>query len=97
MKVQDFENAIVALCVNGLEIDEFKMAANSGGQVRQVNGHTKELILLWDESGRAFSTPVDQESETFIEFDSGKAISGRRLKRDKSFDLNLSELLCMWR
>ena len=87
MRVAEFEKAIIALCVDGLEIDEFKMTANSGGQVRQANGHTKELTLLWDESGRAFSTPIDQESESFIEFGSGKAISGRRLKRDKSFDL----------
>lgn len=87
MIVAEFEKAIISLGVDALVIDEFKMAANGGGQVRQANGHTKELTLLWDESGRAFSTPVDQESETFIEFDSGKAISGRRLKRDKSFDL----------
>lgn len=87
MRVKDFEIAIDALSVDGLEIDEFKMAANSGGHVRQVNGHTKELTLLWDESGRAFSTPINQESESFIEFESGKTITGRRLKRDNSFDL----------
>lgn len=87
MRVAEFEKAIIALGVDGLEIDEFKMAANSGGQVRQANGHTKELTLLWDESGRAFSTPINQKSESFIEFGSGKAISGRRLKRDTSFDL----------
>lgn len=87
MRVKDFESAIEALSVEGLEIDEFKIAANSGGHVRQVNGHTKELTLLWDESGRAFSTPIDQESENFIEFGSGKVISGRKLKRDTSFDL----------
>ena len=87
MRVKDFESAIEALSVEGLKIDEFKMSANSGGHVHQVNGHTKELTLLWDESGRAFSTPIDQESENFIEFGSGKVISGRKLKRDTSFDL----------
>lgn len=87
MKTIDFEKAIDALCVDGLEIDEFKLAANSGGQVRQVNGHTKALTLVWDESGRAFSTHIDQESESFIELGSGKAITGRRLKRDIPFDL----------
>ena len=39
MRVAEFEKAIIALGVDGLEIDEFKMVANSGGQVRQVNGH----------------------------------------------------------
>ena len=87
MRVKDFESAIEALSVEGLKIDEFKMSANSGGHVHQVNGHTKELTLLWDESGRAFSTPFDQESESFIEFRSGKTMRGRRLKRDYSFDL----------
>ena len=87
MRVAEFEKAINALGVDGLEIDEFKMVANSGGQVRQVNGHTKALTLLWDKDGIAFSTSVHQRSESFIEFGSGKAISGRRLKRDTRFDL----------
>ena len=87
MRVAEFEKTIMALGVDGLGIDEFKMAADGGGQVRQVNGHTKALTLLWDESGRAFSTPIDQVSEQFIELGSGKAISGRRLRRDTTFDL----------
>ena len=87
MRVAEFEKAIISLGVNGLVIDEFKMAANGGGQVSLVNGHTTELTLVWDESGRAFSTSLFQERESFIEFDSGKAMTGRRLKRDKSFDL----------
>lgn len=87
MKVQDFERAIEALCVDGLEIDEVKMAANSGGHVSQVNGHTGMLIVLWDEGGRAFTAPSTQKNEDFIEFGSGKVVTGRRLKRDKEFDL----------
>ncbi len=87
MRVAEFETAIIALGVDGLVIDEFKMAANGSGQVCLVNGHTTELTLIWDESGRAFSTSLYQESESFIEFESGKAMTGRRLKRDKSFDL----------
>ena len=87
MKTADFEKAIDALGVQGLEIDEFKMAANSGGQVNLVYGHTSALTIIWDESGRAFSTSLYQETESFIEFDSGKALSGRRIKRDTSFDL----------
>jgi hypothetical protein len=87
MRVKDFEGAIEALKVDGLGIDEFKMVANGCGQVCLVNGHTKDLTLIWDESGRAFSTSIYQESESFIEYDSGKAMTGRRLKRDTRFDL----------
>ena len=88
MSVAEFEKAIIALGVDGLGIDEFKMATDGGGQVRYVNGHTKDLILIWDESGRAFSTSIYKERESFIEFDSGKAVT-RRLKRDTRFDLKL--------
>lgn len=87
MRVAEYEKAIIALGVDGLEIDEFKMVANSGGQVRQVNGHTKALTLLWDKYGTAFSTSIHQKSESFIEFGSGKTVLGRRLKRDTRFDL----------
>lgn len=87
MKTKDFEKAIEALCVQGLEIDEVKTKDESGGCVLQVNGHTDTLTVVWDELGRAFTTPKDQETEEFIEFGSGKAIEGRRLKRDADFDL----------
>ena len=92
MKETEFKNAIIALGVDGLEIDEFKMTPNSDDQVRQANGHTKELTLLWDEFGRAFSTPINQKSESFVEFGSGKVVPGRRLKRDTSLDLKFDEL-----
>lgn len=87
MKTIDFERAIDALAVQGLEIDEVKMKADSGGQVRQVNGHTDTLDIIWDDLGRAFTTPKNQETEEFIEFGSGRAAEGRRLKRDAGFDL----------
>ena len=44
MRVKDFEIAIDALSVDGLEIDEFKMAANSGGHVRQVCLRTELFV-----------------------------------------------------
>jgi len=87
MRTGDFEKAIETLCVHGLEIDEIKMKANGGGQVWQVNGHTDTLTVVWDDSGRAYSTPKDQAVETFIKMGSGKAVEGRRLKRDAEFDL----------
>lgn len=87
MKVRDYERAIDALCVHGLVIDEIKMQGDEGGQVRQVYGHTDTLTVLWDESGRAFTAPANQECEDFIEFGSGKIVTGRRLERSTGFDL----------
>ena len=87
MRIRDFEQAIDELCVEGLVIDEMKMRADSGGHVRQVNGHTRMLTVVWDELGRTFTTPQERESEEFIEIGSGKAVTGRRLKRDPEFDL----------
>ncbi len=87
MKVQDFENAINALCVKELVIDEMKMKAEGGGHVIQANGHTDTQTIVWDESGRAFATPNQQENEEFIEFGSGKTVRRRRLKRDEVYDL----------
>lgn len=87
MRIKDFEKGIGTLCVQGLVIDEMKMKANSGGHVRQVNGHTVSLLVIWDELGRAFTTAQEQKSEEFIEIGSGKAVTGRRLKRAPEFDL----------
>ena len=83
MRVQDFEQAIEALNCN-IEIDEMKIRH---GQVRQVNGHTSGLKVVWDELGRAFSMPFDQDAEEFIDVDSGSIVNGRRLERDSNFDL----------
>lgn len=87
MKVQDFEKAIGSLEIIGLEITEMKMAATGDGNVSQVNGHTKTLTVVWDVFGRAFTAPLEHESEEFIELDSGKAVRGRRLTREPKFDL----------
>lgn len=87
MRVAEFEKAIDALCVQGLVIDEMKLKANGDGHVRQVNGHTIKLKVVWDEFGRAFTIPQKQKSEVFIEIGSGKAVSGRRLKRTPEFDI----------
>lgn len=83
MKIKDFETAICALDCP-IELDEVKL---QGGHVRQVNGHTATLTVVWDETGRAFTTPLAQESEEFIELGSGRTVAGRRIKRDAKFDL----------
>jgi len=86
MRIKDFEKAIDGLCIQGLVIDEVKMKADGGGHVLQVNGHAT-VTVVWDELGRGFTVPQEEESEEFVEIDSGKAVTGRRLKRDTVFDL----------
>lgn len=83
MRVHDFERAIAALNCN-VEIDEMKL---HGGHVHQVFGHTDSLKVVWDELGRAFTMPVGQEMERFVDLDSRQIINGRRLQRDPDFDL----------
>ena len=83
MRVSDFENSIVALNCN-VDIDEMKLR---GGHVRQAFGHTDSLKVVWDEVGRAFSMPSNQEPEVFIDLDTHQKMNGRRLQRDTAFDL----------
>lgn len=87
MKAMDFENAILALGVEGLVIDEMKMACNSGGHVRQVNGHKDTTTVVWDASGKAFTSSSKTDYESFVDFQSGSAVIGRRLKRATELDL----------
>ena len=51
MKVRDFERAIDALSAD-ITIDEMKLRHSD---VRQVNAHTDNQLIVWDEYGRAFS------------------------------------------
>lgn len=83
MRVSDFENAIVALNCN-VDIDEMKLR---GGHVRQAFGHTDSLKVVWDEVGRAFSMPIEQKKEKFLDLDSKRFVYGCRLERDTAFDL----------
>ena len=83
MKIQEYERAIESLGCR-IEIDEMKL---KGGRVRQVNGHTETLIVIWDELGRGFSMPAGQDTESFADLDSQQIVAGRRLERDSSFDL----------
>lgn len=88
MKTIDFERAIDALGGN-LVIDEMKLRHSN---VRQVNAHTDNLLIVWDEYGRAFSASKESKHDTFLtegEDGSVNAVSGISLDRDKSFDLKL--------
>lgn len=86
MKVNDFERAIDALGKD-VTIDEMKLHHS---YVRQVNAHTDNKLVVWDEYGRAFSASKESERETFLT--EGKdsniiGMSGIAVARDKSFDL----------
>ena len=87
MRIKDFERAINALCVSDLVIDEFKLKANSGGHVRQANGHTNSLKVIWDENGRCYSASATNSAEEFIDVENGQVVTGRMLNRDSKFDL----------
>lgn len=89
MQIKDFESAANALCVKTLQIDYVKMKEGAHGQVIQMNGHTSKVDIIWDEFGRAFSTPRNSESEEFIIPGEGKTY-GRRLSRDAALDLKFS-------
>lgn len=86
MKVKDFERAIDALSTN-VTIDEMKLRHSD---VRQVNAHTDNQLIVWDEYGRAFSASKGCEKDIFLtEDEDGNIIgmSGTAVQRDKSFDL----------
>lgn len=68
MKVNDFERAIDALGTD-VTIDEMKLHHS---YVRQVNAHSDNKLVVWDEYGRAFSASKESERETFLT-EGGKA------------------------
>lgn len=62
MKTRDFEKAIEALGVNGLEITKFSYDINGG--VAAVYGCMGEsTFLMWDRIGRGFSIALDYDLE----------------------------------
>ena len=86
MKTIDFEKAIKTLCVD-IIIDEVKLRHSN---VRQVNAHTEDKLLVWDEYGRAFSANKDNKREIFFSENEDGNFEGQLgipLERDSSFDL----------
>lgn len=83
MKIADFEKAIDALGVQGLEILEMKTP--NGADVRECYAKMGELVWLkWDESGRGFSFEQEDDIEGCISSDHAAYLDYRR---DKDFDL----------
>jgi len=83
MKIVDFEKAIDALGVQGLEILEFKTP--NGSEVRECFAKMGDLVWLkWDASGRGFRFDQESDVEGCISSDHAAYLDYRR---DKDFDL----------
>lgn len=62
MKTEDFERAIEALGVHGLDVTKFSYGIN--GQVVAAYARLGELTFLkWDNTGRGFSFEIDESME----------------------------------
>lgn len=85
MRVNDFETAISALGVSGLEITEMKMSATAGGQVSCVYGKIGDLTyLLWDCCGRGFRFSINPNVEGCVVVSQYELLD---YHRDIQFDL----------
>ena len=83
MKTEDFERAIDALGVQGLEVTKFSYGIN--GQVVAVYGRMGGLTFLkWDVIGRGFRFEIDPNMEGGIEVSYPEYLDYRR---DADFDL----------
>ena len=83
MKVQDFENAIVALNCS-VVLDEVKLCK---GHVRRFFGHKGCTLVMWDESGRGYSCVLHTVEESEMQHDTYKGVAEGCYERDKVYDL----------
>ena len=86
MRTKDFEKAIDALNL-GIVIDEMKLRHSN---VRQVTGHLENEGILWNEKGKAFSTPFEKRKSK----DNGELVGvlGKYLERNSFYDLKFDRL-----
>lgn len=83
MRIKDFEKAIEALGVSGLEIIRFSNDINGG--VDAAYGRMGELTFLkWDHMGRGFRFDIDEDMEGFVSVQYPQYLDYRR---DADFDL----------
>ena len=90
MNVKTVEKAIAEPGA-GVVIDEIKLRH---ANVRQVNAHTDNKIIVWDMFGRAFSASKETSQGLFlVPEENGKIVCsfGIPIERDKSFDLKISD------
>lgn len=83
MRTADFEKAIEALGVQGLELVKFRYQLNGG--VSEVFARMGMLTFLkWDAGGRGFRFDIEQDMEGCVVVDYPEYLDYRR---DKDFDL----------
>ena len=83
MKTEDYEKAIEALGVQGLEVQKFSYGVN--GQVVAAYARKGVLTFLkWDAGGRGFRFDIEQDMEGCVVVDYPEYLDYRR---DKDFDL----------
>lgn len=83
MKTTDFEKAIAAIGVQGLEVIKFSYGVN--GQVAAVYARMGELTFLkWDAAGRGFRFDIDENVEGCAVVSYPEYLDYRR---DADFDL----------
>lgn len=83
MKLQDFENSIVALNCS-VVLDEVKLYK---GHVRRFFGHKGCTLIMWDENGRGYSCVLQTVKESEMQHDTYKGVSESCYDRDKVYDL----------
>jgi len=88
MKIKDFEQAIAALGVDGLEITKIVLSTTIAGQVNGVYGQRGDLTFLWwDEHGRGFRFDVNPNVEGCTVVSSPEYLDYRRATEfDLKFD-----------
>ncbi len=84
MKVIDFEMAIDALGVSGLVKDEVSLR---GGQVTRMHGHLGNLLIMWDDFGRAFTYTTCMKLSTTEPTQYHRKVAMKVFKRDTGYDL----------
>lgn len=83
MRTADFEKAIGALGVQGLEIVKFSYQLNGG--VAAVYGRMGEQAYLkWDAAGRCFRFDIEADMKEHVSISYPEYLDYRR---DKDFDL----------
>lgn len=83
MRVNDFENAVVALNCS-VVLDEVKIEK---GHVRRFYGHNGCTLVMWDERGIGYSCCLHKVNETEINHDTHDGVTESSYVRDESYDL----------
>ena len=85
MKVEDFEKAVAALDSN-IVLDEMRI---NKGHVRMCYGHTGCTLIMWDETGQAYTV---EYSDGDVDQDTHDMVSDGVYNRDENFDLKFNTL-----